>query len=198
MLLCFSGAHRTGKTTLAKEMTKHGFSYVNAGVSDAIRAVGFNLNDIMNMPNNIDKMIKIRDMQSYIAKLINHNMNCLLADTSTKYVMDRSIYDVIGYTMHYIQSFIADHWVEVGYEVMRDIIFSGDVYKDNPGLKIVVVPPMIDFVNDPTKNTAPEWTVKDVAWHIEDVVNLHHPKRLLITELNLDKRVEEVIKWLGI
>lgn len=44
-MICFSGAHRTGKTTLCQELAKHGYEFVPANMSQVCKDMGINTDE---------------------------------------------------------------------------------------------------------------------------------------------------------
>lgn len=91
-LIGLCGAHRTGKSTLARELAKYGFEYVDAGVSKVLSDNGFD-------PESIQELGYV---EFYMAQklVLEHIMEIAYEcsrDLDNTYVMDRTPLDALAY-----------------------------------------------------------------------------------------------------
>lgn len=93
-----SGAHKSGKTTLAKHVAeKWRMKYIDMRLSDVLRAFGAT-------PNEIIPFAKRLEIQQ---NMISHCIN-LLNDAEENYITDRTFLDVAAYTLSYMPHAVSD------------------------------------------------------------------------------------------
>lgn len=93
-----SGAHKSGKTTLAKHVaSKWRMKYVDMRLSDVLRAFGASPNEI----------IPFADRLNIQQNMVKHCIN-LLDEADTNYITDRTFIDVAAYTLSYMPHAVSD------------------------------------------------------------------------------------------
>lgn len=98
MIICFAGAHRTGKTTLAKESAKHiGGEYISVDLGQVQRDAGY---DSSNQDYTFGDRIKIQEILfAHFSKLLSI---CARYPKEILF-LDRSPMDLVGYTLARVQ-----------------------------------------------------------------------------------------------
>lgn len=93
-----SGAHKSGKTTLAKALAaKWNMTYVDVRLSDVNRAFGVSPNEIIPFARRLEVQ------QNIVAHCIN-----LFSDAEENYIADRTFLDVAAYTLSYMPHVVSD------------------------------------------------------------------------------------------
>ena len=96
-LIGFSGAHRTGKTTLAKKFAEvNGFVYVDAGVSELLKEAGYDSSRIQTL-GFVDFIKAQRIVLNHIIAVAQR----FAPDPNETYVMDRTPLDAVAYYRAY-------------------------------------------------------------------------------------------------
>lgn len=93
-----TGAHKSGKTTLAKAVAaKWGMTYVDVKLSEVNRAFGVSPNEIIPFAHRLEVQRNI----------VSHCIN-LFSDAEENYIADRTFLDVAAYTLSYMPHVISD------------------------------------------------------------------------------------------
>ena len=100
-LIGFSGAHRVGKTTLAKIVAeRYGGEFVRTNVSSMLAELNVNAISLQHEP--LDRFLYIQD--SVLACLSTLIDDLKFRPDNEVYVLDRTPVDVLGYTRAYLNS----------------------------------------------------------------------------------------------
>lgn len=137
------GAHRTGKTTLARELAKaQGFSFCETKVSEAIGKLGFTPQQGMDFPTRLK-------VQEYILDAIESHYR---AQDGKPFVADRTPLDVLGYSWSEIQrDTLDDPELARLFEAHMDRCLT---LTERWFGGLILVPPGIQIEPDPTKAQA--------------------------------------------
>ncbi len=102
MIICLSGAHRTGKTTLAAALAKAiELEYFDTDISGAQKRLGF---DSSKQDYTFEERIAIQEgLYDYFSDLLNASAK-VAAEHKCTIIMDRSPLDLIGYTLSLAQA----------------------------------------------------------------------------------------------
>lgn len=93
----FSGAHRTGKTTLAKAFAeKHGFAFHETKVTSTFAQQSARAMESMTGPEGFKARLAQQEM-------ITHHIAKILIYSEPKAVFDRTMLDVYAYTSYYLR-----------------------------------------------------------------------------------------------
>lgn len=93
-----TGAHKSGKTTLAKAVAKRwNMKYVDAQLSSVLRAFGVSPNEQVPFAKRLEVQ------QNMVSHLIN-----LLNDADENFITDRTFLDIAGYTLSYMPHTVSD------------------------------------------------------------------------------------------
>ncbi len=92
-MYAIAGSHRSGKTTLAKELAaRNGLKFLQTDVSDVFVELGLSPKQPLSYP------LRLQVQEAILTRLEN-----LYARQTAPFIADRSPYDVMGYTMAEIQ-----------------------------------------------------------------------------------------------
>lgn len=125
-----TGAHRSGKTTLAKELAESlGFEFLETKVTDVFTQLG--VDPKANLP--FDQRI---DVQNEIMKSLQVQYELR---SGKMFIADRTPFDVLGYTMADIQRNTLDE--EMRAKVYRQVNFAAEIIANNL-LACLILPPL--------------------------------------------------------
>lgn len=93
-----SGAHKSGKTTLAKAVAdKWGLKYIDVNLSSVNRAFGASPNEIIPFARRLEIQ----------RNMVSHCIN-LFSEAEENYISDRTFIDVAAYTLSYMPHVVSD------------------------------------------------------------------------------------------
>lgn len=150
MLIGICGAHRTGKTTLCKELEKQGYKFLQTNVSDVFTALGYTAKDLNRL--GFREMQRVQD--AIFNKLVDI-VKSAVADPRNIYVMDRTPIDTLAYYRAWFSVDKLTEYKGTDLEEKIDISFKSYVLKcywlAQHFDKIVLVQPGINIEFDNSK-----------------------------------------------
>lgn len=185
-MIGLSGAHRSGKTTLAKRVADTlGLTYCEVSVSKIARDLG--VNAVGDLPIAERIAFQRRLLPLFIKEIRKTARPC---------IVDRTPLDMIGYmlgeiTMHNTSA-------EVGTEVYTYVEECLKATADNFDL-VLVLRPLQAFVVDPKSppmNPAYQWLIQYIIEGAISNMNTDHTTTALIHGSDLDVRLDAVAELL--
>lgn len=182
-MISLVGAHRTGKTTLAKAYAeKHGYRFLPTSMSSVYQDFGMSPNDPMNF-----------DVRLTVQWALLQKMRAVYSSSKTEsFVADRSPVDLIAYTALNIPRNLAPQQLDA-YQVYRDACLK--LLHDHLDL-LILVHPGIPLVEDATKATADPVYIETLHNYMAGLLagpNVNVSVRQIKPEiLKLEDRVEEM------
>lgn len=178
MCIAFVGAHRTGKTTLAREVSKvTGIPFAETSTTAVMRELG--LNPVANMP--------FMDRLHLQEILLKHHIEWIKT-LPRPVILDRSPFDMVAYT---VAELGMHHDLEVDERVMNYMAAAMNVVKRHYGM-VLAVRPLTTYEVDPTKpppsmsyQTHIQFIIEGGMSLLQEMVQTH-----VIPENDLEERVE--------
>lgn len=182
------GAHRTGKTTLAKALAKSlGISFVEIGTSQIFVMNGLKPDRKMC----IDTRLRIQ------RQILNHACNVWFEIDEPSYICDRTPIDMMAYTLADIQGrTLSGDQEEILAKYLEDCREATERYFS----QLVLVPPSIPIVPDEGKASLSNGYIEHIhalcsGLAHESYVQLYKIER---DAIDLDRRVAEVKRYLNV
>lgn len=145
-----SGAHKSGKTTLAKHVAaKWNMKYIDMRLSDVLRAFGATPNEIIPFAE------RLHIQQNMVKHCIN-----ILDDAEENYITDRTFIDVAAYTLSYMPHAISDIESETVKLIVSQCYHAQSAFFD----KLIVVG---NSFEPPKEPTAHEKAAFSWAWNFQ-------------------------------
>ncbi len=155
-----SGAHRTGKSTLAKLFSdKYEIPYVETQVSKIITGLGYSANI------NYDMVTRVKIQKEVLRETVK-----LWESQTTQFITDRTPIDMVGYMIaNATQGDMTDEFDGEFQEYITECKETTNKFFSN----IIVIPPAIPIVETEGKANTTKTYIGHIAYVISGFVELH-------------------------
>lgn len=191
-MFALSGPHRSGKSTLAKAVSeKLDIPYIDADVASVFRDQGLSAKDKLPFSRRLEIQ----------GKILEHlDVKMALAKTSSYqgvFIIDRSPYDVLGYTMADVQRDTLDD--PMRHEMVRQVRLAQRIVASTL-LGVITVPSFPNPPEDDKSAQACPFYMDHVAICIQSCIHSYPVPDLMgmtVESLGLEERITEMVETLG-
>lgn len=167
MRIGLCGAHRTGKTTLARAFAdRKGFKFINAGVSGVFAELGIDPSISLDVKARL--MVQNAILDRYEQLISNE----------TSFVIDRTPIDMIGYMLADLRQ---DDFAEEGASIARYVQRCADLAKSTLDMA-VLIKPCIPVKREPGKGLLDRQYIMGLHWVIAGALEHYHLTHAVMPE----------------